>query len=124
MADATTDFMNALGRRGHDPLLQKVNETVRFDIVNGKKTDRWLMRIENGDVTVSHKGGAADTVIRADREVFGRMARGEANPVASVLRGDVAWEGAWKNLVAVQRLFPGPPAASHGQPSAGAGRKR
>jgi hypothetical protein len=123
MKDATTEFMNELGRRGHDPLLRKVNETVRFDVVNGK-TDRWLVRIDNGDVTVSHKGGAADTVIRADRELFGRMARGEANPVASVLRGDVAWEGAWKNLVAVQRLFPGPPAASHGQPSAPAGRKR
>ena len=124
MADATTEFMNELGRRGHDPLLRKVNETVRFEFANGKKTDRWLVRIENGDVTVAHKGGAADTVIRADREVFGRMARGEANPVASVLRGDVAWEGAWKNLVAVQRLFPGPSAASHGQPSAPAGRKR
>jgi putative sterol carrier protein len=123
MADAMTEFMNELSRRGHDPLLRKVNETVRFDLVNGK-TDRWLVRIENGDVTVSHKGGAADTVIRGQREVFGRMARGEANPVASVLRGDVAWEGAWKNLVAVQRLFPGPPAASHGQPSAPAGRKR
>ena len=124
MADETTDFMNELGRRSNDPLLRKLNETVRFDIVSGKKTDRWLMRIENGDVTVSHKGGTADTVVRADREVFGRMARGEANPVASVLRGDVAWEGAWKNLVAVQRLFPGPPAARHGQPSAPAGRKR
>jgi putative sterol carrier protein len=115
--------MNELGRRGHDPLLRKVNETIRFDLVNGK-TDRWLVRIENGDVTVAHKGGAADTVVRADREVFDRMARGKANPVASVLRGDVAWEGAWRNLVAVQRLFPGPPAASHGQPSAHAERKR
>jgi hypothetical protein len=123
MADAMTEFMNELGRRGHDPLLRKVNETIRFDLVNGK-TDRWLVRIENGDVTVAHKGGAADTVVRADREVFDRMARGKANPVASVLRGDVAWEGAWKNLVAVQRLFPGPPAASHGQPSAPAERKR
>jgi SCP-2 sterol transfer family len=124
MADATTEFMNALGRRGHDPLLRKVNETIRIDLVSGKKTDRWLVHIEAGDVTVEHKSGAADTVIRADREVFGRLARGEANPVASVLRGDVAWEGAWKNLVAVQRLFPGPPAASHGQPSAKQGRKR
>jgi putative sterol carrier protein len=124
MADATTEFMNELGRRGHDPLLRKVTETVRFDLVNGKKTDRWLVRIENGDVTVSHKGGAADTVVRADKELFDRMARGEANPVASVLRGDLGWEGAWKSLVAVQRLFPGPQAASHGKPSAPAGKKR
>jgi putative sterol carrier protein len=124
MADATTEFMNGLGRRGPDPLLRKVNETVRFDLTSGEKTDRWLVRIENGGVTVSHKGGAADTVIRADREVFDRLARGEANPVASVLRGDVRWEGDWKSLVAVQRLFPGPQAASHGQPSASGGRKR
>jgi putative sterol carrier protein len=116
--------MNELGRRGHDPLLRKVNETVRFDLVTGKKTERWLVRIENGDVTVSHKGGAADTVIRADKELFERMARGEANPVASVLRGDLGWEGAWKSLVAVQRLFPGPQAAAHGQRSASRGKKR
>jgi putative sterol carrier protein len=117
MADAMTEFMNDLGRRGHDPLLRKVNETVRFDLVNGK-TDRWLVRIENGDVTVSHRGGAADTVIRGSRELFDRMARGGANPVAAVLRGEVGWEGEWKSLVAVQRLFPGPQAASHEQPSA------
>jgi putative sterol carrier protein len=115
MADATTEFMNDLGRRGHDPLLQKVNETVRFDLSSGKKIDRWLVRIANGDVTVSHKGGAADTVISADRELFDRLAHGEANPVASVLRGDMGWEGAWKSLVAFQRLFPGPPSASGGK---------
>jgi putative sterol carrier protein len=124
MADATTEFMNELGSRGHDPLLRKMNETVRFDLGKGGKTDRWLVRIENGDLTVSHKGGAADTVITADREVFDRMASGEANPVAAVLRGDVGWEGAWKSLVAVQRLFPGPHAASHRKPSTPAGRKR
>jgi putative sterol carrier protein len=118
MADSTTEFMNDLGRRVHDPFLRKVNETVRLDLVSGKKTDRWLVRIANGDVTVSHKCGDADTVIRADREVFDRMARGEANPVAAVLRGEVAWEGAWKSLVAVQRLFPGPQAASQGQSTA------
>ena len=89
MADATTEFMTALGRRVHDPLLRKVNETLRFELATGKKTDRWLVSIENGDVTVAHKGGEADTVIRADREVFDRMARGEANPVASVLRGEL-----------------------------------
>jgi putative sterol carrier protein len=124
MADATTEFMNDLGRRGYDPFLRKVNETVRFDLSSGKKIDRWLVRIANGDVTVSHKGGAADTVISAERKIFDRMAHGEANPVASVLRGEMGWEGAWKSLVAVQRLFPGPQAASHGQPSAPGGRKR
>jgi putative sterol carrier protein len=124
MADSTTEFMNDLNRRGRDPLLRKVNETLRFDLSSGEKIDRWLVRIKNGDVTVSHKGGAAETVIRADREVFDRLVRGEANPVASVLRGDVGWEGAWRNLVAVQRLFPGPPTAAHGQPSASGGKKR
>jgi putative sterol carrier protein len=122
MSDATTEFMNELGRRGRDPLLQKVNETVRFDLSSGKKIDRWLVRIANGDITVSHKGGAADTVISADRKLFDRLAHGEANPVASVLRGDLGWEGAWKSLVAFQRLFPGPPTAAHGQPSASSGK--
>jgi putative sterol carrier protein len=124
MADATTKFMNDLGRRGHDPLLRKVTESVRFDLVTGNKTDRWLVRIDDGEVTVSHEGGAADTIIRADRELFDRMARGEANPVAAVLRGDVGWEGSWKSLVAVQRLFPGPQSTGQRQPSAPGRKKR
>jgi putative sterol carrier protein len=124
MADATTEFMHALGRRGHDPFLRRVNETVRFDLGNGDRTDRWLVRIENGDVTVSHKGGAADTVIHADRELFERMARGEANPVAAVLRGDARLEGEVKSMVAVKRLFTGLQVTSDAQPSAVEGRKR
>jgi integrase len=93
MADATTEFMNELGKRGHDPLLRKVNETLRFDLVNGKKTDRWLVRIEDGDVTVSHKGGRADTVIRADREVFGRMAPPQARRDRGGAPGPLPQEG-------------------------------
>ncbi|HEX2291775.1 MAG TPA: SCP2 sterol-binding domain-containing protein [Gaiellaceae bacterium] len=116
--------MTELGRRGHDPMLRKVNETVRLELVSGKKTDRWLVRIEKGDVSVSHKGGAADTVIRVDKELFERMARGDANPVAAVLRGDVSWEGDWASLVAIQRLFPAQQAPSQAPPSAPAGKTR
>ena len=34
------------------------------------------------------------------------------NPVAAVLRGELAIEGDWRLLVLVQRLFPGPPTSS------------
>ena len=38
MADATTEFFDALAERGHEPLLEKTTGTVRFDLRDGKKT--------------------------------------------------------------------------------------
>ena len=40
MADATADFFEALVERGHEPLLETATGTVRFDLRDGKKTDR------------------------------------------------------------------------------------
>ena len=39
MTDATTEFFDDLGRRGHEPLLERVSGTLRFDLVRGERTD-------------------------------------------------------------------------------------
>jgi predicted lipid carrier protein YhbT len=109
MTDATTEFFRELGRRGHTPLLAKVTGTVRFDLVDGDRTDRWLVTVDLGDITVSHKGGAAECTIRAERAYFDRLARGEENAIAGVLRGALECVGDVELMFAIQRLFPGPP---------------
>jgi hypothetical protein len=42
MIDATAEFFDALVERGHEPLLENATGTVRFDLKDGKKMDRWL----------------------------------------------------------------------------------
>lgn len=110
MADATQTFFGELGERGHEPLLEKAKGTIRFELKRGKQTDRWFVAIDKGDVSVSRKNAAADGTVRARRELFDGLARGEVNAMAAVLRGALEFEGDPELLVLFQRLFPGPPA--------------
>ena len=109
MSDAVVEFFEELGRRGHEPLLAKVTGRVRFDLVDGGRTDRWLVAVDKGDTTVSHKGGPAECTIRAERALFERLCRGEVNAMAAVRRGALVCTGDVELLYAIQRLFPGPP---------------
>ena len=87
MTNATTKFFEGLEARGHEPQLAKVKATLRFDLTNGKQTNRWLVAIDKGDIAVSHKTAKADCVLRADRATFDRIVSGDVNPVTAVLRG-------------------------------------
>jgi putative sterol carrier protein len=107
--DGIARFFQKLGRRGHEPLLAKVTGRVRFDLLEGGRTDRWLVAVDKGATTVSHKGGAAECTIQTDRALFERLCRGEANAIAAVLRGELVCSGDVELLFAIQRLFPGPP---------------
>jgi putative sterol carrier protein len=122
MGDATADFFEDLGRRGHEPLLGKTSTTFRFDVENGKQ-ERWLVSVDKGDLAVSHKRGAPDCVIRAHRDVFDKVARGQLNAMAAALRGLLVLEGDPRLLVRFQRLFPSPPRAA-GPARAGRGRAK
>ena len=91
--DPTAEFFDELGGRGHEPLLRKATGSARFDVVDGKRTERWLVTIDKGDITVSRRNAAADCVLRADRASFDRVVAGELNAVAAVLRGELAVRG-------------------------------
>src|SRR4051794_6313341 len=109
MTTSTTEFFDDLGRRGHEPLLETLTGSFRFELADGAENERWLVAVDRGDITVSHRNGAADCTLRGPRGLFDAIARGEANLVAAVLRGAVAIEGEWGMLVRFQRLFPSPP---------------
>ena len=103
--DATADFFAELAGRGHEPLLRKARGSARFDIVDAKRTERWLLTVDKGDISVSRKNAAADCVLRADRKSFDRIVGGDQNFMAAGLRGEVAVQGDPKLLVLLQRLF-------------------
>jgi putative sterol carrier protein len=112
MPDAMTQFFDELRQRDHDPQLENRRGTLRFDIGNGKKTDHWLVAIDKGDVTVSHRGGEADATVGADKAVFEAIASGKESPVAAVLRGTLHIDGDLRLLSLFRRLLPGPPRAA------------
>ena len=105
--DATAAFFEALAARGREPLLDKATGTTRFEIVDGRKIDRWLVTIDKGAISASRRNAAADCVVRVDRALFEQLVTGRKNAVAAVLRGEFAIEGDWRLLVRMQRLFPG-----------------
>jgi putative sterol carrier protein len=106
--DPTARFFELLAELGHEPLLRKADGCTRFEIVAGRKTDRWYMTVDNGDINLTRQPSEADCVVRADKAVFDKVAGGKLNAVAAVLRGDLEVEGDWRLLVRMQRLFPGP----------------
>ncbi len=111
MAEATTQFFAELGGRGHEPRLDAASGTLRFDLRQGKRVERWLVAVEKGDMTVSRRNVAADCVVSADLALFDDVVSGKTNAFAALLRGAAGVEGDVQLLVAFQRLFPGPPRA-------------
>jgi hypothetical protein len=108
MSDATERFFEELGGRGSEPALRGITGRVRFDIVGGKRTEHWVVDIDRGDITVSRRTGRADCTMKADRELFDRLVRGEDNAMAATLRGALTCAGEVDLLLAIQKLFPGP----------------
>jgi putative sterol carrier protein len=108
MADRTAQFFDRLAGK-HGPLLGKAKGTIRVELANGGKTKRWLVALDNGDVTVSHRNTSADCTLRTDKASFNKIAMGKMNAMAAVLRGGVTVEGDQRLALLLQRVFPGPP---------------
>ena len=107
-SDSIAEFFAELGRRGHEPLLERERGSARFDVADGKRTERWLLTIDRGDLRVSRRNAAADCVVRVDRPSFERAVNGELNLMAAALRGAFEMGGDPRFLVLLQRLFPRP----------------
>jgi putative sterol carrier protein len=106
MGDETATFFEDLGRRGHDPLLEKAKGTIRFDLIGDGRLEHWLVRLDGGAVAVSRGRARADCVARADKALFDALARGDANAMTAVLRGELTFDGDPELLVRFQRLLP------------------
>jgi putative sterol carrier protein len=105
MTEPTRAFFTRLSEE-HQPMLQSMTGTVRFDIADGERTEHWHLRIGKGDVALSHDDGPADCVISADIATFDAILTGRMNAMAAVLRGAITIEGKVVLLTALQRLFP------------------
>jgi putative sterol carrier protein len=124
MADPITMLFEELAQRGHDARLAKVTGTFRLDVMNGKQTERWLLEIRKGDLSVSRRNIRADAVVRGGRSLLERVIAGKTNAIAAVLRGELTVEGKSELLVLFQRLLPRPKDASTKGVAAGFARRQ
>ena len=106
MTDATSEFFDELGRRGHEPMLKRLSATLRWDDVDGDRTEHRLVRIDRGDLHVTRSEEPADCVIIAERAVCNDVIRGRTSALAALLRRAAAVEGDPELMVLAQRLFP------------------
>ncbi len=109
--DLVEGFFDELSRRGHDPLLDRLDGTGRFEIAEGGRVDRWLVTVKGGYLTVSHGDGDADWVIRADRGPFNQVIHGDAGALAAYLCGSltIQFNNPAMRFGLITRLFAGPP---------------
>ena len=105
MSDTTAAFFEELAQRGYVPAAETMRGSVRFDLRNGKRTERWLVSVDRGAVTVSRRNAAADAVVRTDKALFEGLVRGEVNAMAAMLRGALTIEGDGGLLLLFQRLL-------------------
>jgi hypothetical protein len=122
--DAVAVFFEDLAGRGYDPLLRGVSGTVRFDLLSGKTTERWLIAIRKGNLAVSRRNVAADTIVRMSRTLFEAVASGETNLLPEMLRGEVVLEGDYRLMILVRRTFRRRLAVRQPETAAGHARRR
>lgn len=112
-SDRVEQFFDELGRREHEPLLDRLDAIGRVELSEGERTTRWLVSVRGGYITVSKGAGEtdADWVMRADRRAFERVIHGDAGSLAALIRGTLSLQVVNPNVKIglLTRLFAGPP---------------
>lgn len=119
MPTATDQFFADLAQRGEEPLLRRSSGSIRFDLGEKGKLERWFVTIDHGTLAVSRRSQKADCSIQADTDVFEDIVTGKDNAFAALLRGALQAGGDPELLLLFQRIFEGPvhsthPAVGHG----------
>ena len=108
-ADPISQFFDDLARPGHLATFESESATIRFDVPDDARAERWFITIHDGDVSVSHNRGPADAVLTLERPAAEQMVAGRLNAQAAVLRGLLTCEGNMAACIMFQRCLPGPP---------------
>src|SRR5690242_11528177 len=111
-SDPVSQFFGTLAQPGHLTTFEGESATLRFDVVDGERVDRWYVTVDNGNVTVTRRNSPAAVVVGIQRPHFEAMVTGQLNAQASLLRGLMTFEGDIADLMMFQRCLPGPPGST------------
>jgi putative sterol carrier protein len=125
VGDPTEEFFDQLARRRHEPVLEEIAGTIRFDLRDDGGLDQWLVVIKDGDVSVSREAPPApDCIVHTTRDVFNQMATGQLHPLPAWLRNLYWMEGNAVLFRLFNRVLPGPAQARHPRDLVEYGRRR
>jgi hypothetical protein len=110
--DPISQFFAVLAAPGHLATFEGESATLRFDLADGQRTERWHVTVADGDVSVSRESAAAEAIVRMPRPVFEAIVTGRRNAQAAMLRGLLTCEGSVAALIMFQRCLPGPPGST------------
>lgn len=110
--DPVSSFFAELAQPGHLATFEDESATLRFDVLEGQRVDRWYLTVVNGDVSVTRRNSPADVVVRIQRPDMEAMLTGRLNAQAALLRGLLGFEGNVSALMMFQRCLPGPPGST------------
>jgi putative sterol carrier protein len=108
MSPPAETFFDDLEHRGHEPQLDRVSATIRFEIVGDEQREFRRVRIDHGDLEVSTSDGPSDCVIGATHSVFQDIVSGRTSVMSALLRGDLAVDGDRLLFVLSRRLLLAP----------------
>jgi putative sterol carrier protein len=111
-ADPINQFFADLTQPGHLATFESESATLRFEVPDGGRAERWYVTVDDGDVAVASQGSSADAVVKADRPVLEGIVSGRLNAQAALLRGLVTCKGSMAALLMFQRCFPSPPGST------------
>ncbi len=112
VTDPVSHFFASIAAPGHIATFEGESASVRFDVQDADRVERWHVTVNNGDVSVKQQSGPADAIVRLQRPVFEDIVAGLMNAQAALLRGLIDCEGSAAALMMFQRCLPGPPGST------------
>lgn len=109
MGDEIEAFFDGLAQRAPQLLPEKFAGTIRFDITSADRIDHWCVEMRKGNAFVTREERPADTVVRADRELFLRLVSGEMGVNSAAWSGQTSVEGSYLLMIVFKRFFYSPP---------------
>jgi len=102
MAASVREFFDGLESSVDETKTAGMNNSYLFDIDGA---GQWVVRVEDGKVSVSEGTGEADTTIQATEENFLAISRGELNPTTAYMTGKLKIKGDMGAALKLQKLF-------------------
>lgn len=124
MATSAAEYLERSVPGRHPDLPETTSGTLRLDIHENGHTEHWYLTIDRQNVEVTRSAADAELVIRADRDVFDRLAAGHRHIASALLTNELTAQGNLRLLMSLRRIFPGPPEARHPREFPGARGER
>ncbi|GAB3957399.1 SCP2 sterol-binding domain-containing protein [Micromonospora vulcania] len=113
MGSTVGEYLDRLGGGRRTDLPETTSGSMRLDAHHDGWTEHWYLTIADQHVQVTRSSDDAELVVRADREVFDRLASGQTHLAEALLRNELTVQGNMRLLMLLRRIFPGPAGARH-----------